>query len=497
MAYALAYPDHVSRLLLDSVLPPDLPDPYEANVLQHDADDAAAYCAVGCNGTALRRRRRRAREQARREAADRARCCTPNGTHDVTKTVDGHEAALDRARRRPEPRRGGRAARGHARGARSATRSLSCGSPSCTTLGNAESSIDLSAGLYAATVCRDGPFPWDAEHARRPAAGARCRPRSPPCLPARFGPFGAVGGAASATPTSASQWPGTDRRRTARRRPAPERADAGGQRRLRHAHADASARSRSSRGSRRDICSSFPASATAPSPPIRRLRGQRGALAGCSIRPCRRRARSTKPLVAPVPALPRARAGAPGTHAVCRARPTPIAKQTLQDAQALWLMTAGVSGAATVAGPLRRLAVARPPSTITLSNFSDARGVTRHRHAHALKKFGPPLVFQGAVTVGGAAAAHGVLGLHGREPPRRARRPHRGLGRAVAGAASATAHTRELADLPAEGLRQRRALDGDRDRRRQALALRCLRQLPEAARDAVRQRVRRARAGRP
>ena len=31
----------------------------------------------------------------------------------------------------------------------------------------------------------------------------------------------------------------------------------------------------------------------------------------------------------------------------------------------------------------------------------------------ALKKFGPPLVFQGAVTVGGTAAAHGVLGLSG------------------------------------------------------------------------------------
>ena len=28
----LAHPDHVDRLVLDSVLPPDLPDPYSANV---------------------------------------------------------------------------------------------------------------------------------------------------------------------------------------------------------------------------------------------------------------------------------------------------------------------------------------------------------------------------------------------------------------------------------------------------------------------------------
>ena len=33
LAYALAHPDHVERILLGSVLPPGLPDPYEANVL--------------------------------------------------------------------------------------------------------------------------------------------------------------------------------------------------------------------------------------------------------------------------------------------------------------------------------------------------------------------------------------------------------------------------------------------------------------------------------
>ena len=34
MAYALAHPDHVERLLLDSVLVPEGPDPYSANVLR-------------------------------------------------------------------------------------------------------------------------------------------------------------------------------------------------------------------------------------------------------------------------------------------------------------------------------------------------------------------------------------------------------------------------------------------------------------------------------
>jgi hypothetical protein len=55
------------------------------------------------------------------------------------------------------------------------------------------------------------------------------------------------------------------------------------------------------------------------------------------------------------------------------------------------------------------LAAAR---SITLVNYSDARGVSISGKV-TLSKFGPPLVFQGAVTVGGSAAARGILGLSG------------------------------------------------------------------------------------
>ena len=51
-------------------------------------------------------------------------------------------------------------------------------------------------------------------------------------------------------------------------------------------------------------------------------------------------------------------------------------------------------------------------SSFTLVNYSDERGVTLSGKL-ALTKFGPPLVFQGSVTVAGAAAARGVLGLQG------------------------------------------------------------------------------------
>ena len=71
MAYALAHPDHVERLLLDSVLPPELPDPYSANVMRNLPGDADAFCSDGelpRGDEQLRRRRRRGRERARGEA---------------------------------------------------------------------------------------------------------------------------------------------------------------------------------------------------------------------------------------------------------------------------------------------------------------------------------------------------------------------------------------------------------------------------------------------
>jgi hypothetical protein len=75
-------------------------------------------------------------------------------------------------------------------------------------------------------------------------------------------------------------------------------------------------------------------------------------------------------------------------------------------------MTSGVSGTSiTIPGIFGGKLVAAGRS-FTLANYSDARGVTL-TGTLTLTKLGPPLAFQGAVTVGGAAAAHGVLGLSG------------------------------------------------------------------------------------
>ena len=75
-------------------------------------------------------------------------------------------------------------------------------------------------------------------------------------------------------------------------------------------------------------------------------------------------------------------------------------------------MTAGLSGESTAVGGLFGGQLVATARAITLKAFSDRRGVTVSGKV-IFKKNGPPLVFEGAVTVAGTAAAHGILGLSG------------------------------------------------------------------------------------
>src|SRR5207248_1352800 len=47
LAYALGYPTHVERLVLDSVVPAQLPDPFDRNVLQEMPNTLSNFCAGG------------------------------------------------------------------------------------------------------------------------------------------------------------------------------------------------------------------------------------------------------------------------------------------------------------------------------------------------------------------------------------------------------------------------------------------------------------------
>jgi hypothetical protein len=117
------------------------------------------------------------------------------------------------------------------------------------------------------------------------------------------------------------------------------------------------------------------------------------------------------PLVRPVATLPPAGTVKPKRTATPRTT-LAVSKATIQEAQALWLMTSGLAGDNETVPGIFGGRLVGSGRNFRLVNYSDSRG-TALSGTLTLNKTGPPLVFQGAVTVGGAAAAHGILGVTG------------------------------------------------------------------------------------
>ena len=161
LAYALGYPAHVERLILDSVVPVQFPDPFDRNVLQEMPDTLRNFCAGSI-----------------------CRAATKDFAGDVVKLANRIEA---------KPLKGtiiahnGKAKRISMNGEEflamlidaDLTPGLAAEAPAAVhaALGgygrpllrlydmdlraNELSALDLSFGLNAATNCADGRFPWD------------------------------------------------------------------------------------------------------------------------------------------------------------------------------------------------------------------------------------------------------------------------------------------------------------------------------------------------
>ena len=188
LAYAYAYPQHVERMVLDSVLPVDLPDPYSANVARALPATLAAFCARVCAsvtpdfaGEVV--------TVANKLAASpvHGSVLLANGTR-RNETLDGVglltviiDADLNPGLAAELP------AAVHA--ARYGNMAPLLRLQVIDANQSIESAADLSAGLFAATDCRDGPFPWpaDSDPASRPALLAHALAALPP---GSFGPFG-------------------------------------------------------------------------------------------------------------------------------------------------------------------------------------------------------------------------------------------------------------------------------------------------------------------
>jgi pimeloyl-ACP methyl ester carboxylesterase len=188
LAYSYAYPQHVELMVLDSILPTTQPDPYASNVARSMPGTLAAFCASVCNnvtpdfaGEVVSVANSLAAKPAHGSvllANGKTTKDTLDGTGLLSLIVD---ADLNPGLAVELP------AAVHA--ARYGYMAPLLRLHVIDDRGSVESAIDLSAALYAATDCRDGPFPWPADSApsSRPALLQQAVAALPP---GTFGPFG-------------------------------------------------------------------------------------------------------------------------------------------------------------------------------------------------------------------------------------------------------------------------------------------------------------------
>jgi pimeloyl-ACP methyl ester carboxylesterase len=402
LSYALAHPDHVDRLLLDSVLPPELPDPYSADVLRAMPKTLNAFCTdaacraatpnFGVDVVAL------ANAYAAKPLVGKV--LEPTG-RTVTQRVDGIEllatildADLNPGVAAELPAAVHAARRGNTQPLLRLVRFHDKTS--------ALASEDLSTGLYAATVCHDGPFPWD------PSAPIESRPpvfqSAVDALPS--GTFGAFGkwAARFGNADFCLRWPSPAGGAAFGPGPLPDvpmLAISGGFD-MRTPTANAVSVVSRFRQGHLLVVPGIGHSVTTADPSACAANAVRAWFQSGAIPPaqCPR----PKPIVHTVPGLPAppasgAKLGPVATYA--------IAARTLVEAQAAWLMANNATLPGIYSGKL-----APASRGFTLTRYSIARGVELSG-TFKLTSTELPFAFQGTVKVGGPAAAPGILGLSG------------------------------------------------------------------------------------
>jgi len=189
VAYALAHPAAVERLLLDSVVVPTFPDPFERNVLREMPDTLRAFCSGGICRAATSNFASEVVALANRLEASPIQgiVISPSGSaktvrmtgEDVLRIVIDSDLSPGLAAEAP--------AAVHAALAGNARPLLRIFDLDLRT--SEFSAEDLSFGLYAATNCADGRFPW-ASNAPPAARRAAIDATIASFLPGTLGPFG-------------------------------------------------------------------------------------------------------------------------------------------------------------------------------------------------------------------------------------------------------------------------------------------------------------------
>jgi hypothetical protein len=266
-----------------------------------------------------------------------------------------------------------------------------------------ESAEDLSAGLFAATVCSDGPFPWTPE---TPVAGRKTiLSGAIASLPVdALGPFGrwatGIGNA-----QFCAAWPPPAGGAALGPGPLPDVpvfAVNGGFDMRTPTSSAVSMTSRFRQG-RLVVVPGVGHSVLGADPSFCAARALRSWMQGASFSD---RCARPRPLLAPIGPYPTAA----GTKPVGAPATLSVAAATVRDAQALWLTTSGSPGerrAGIYGGRLVTTA-----DGFRLDRYSIVPGVQLSGTVD-VTGFGPPFTFEGAVIVGGPRAASGLLGLVG------------------------------------------------------------------------------------
>jgi pimeloyl-ACP methyl ester carboxylesterase len=403
LAYASAYPTHVARIVLDSVLPPSGPDPFSANVARAIPAKVAEYCSTGACRAATSSVAADLAAVANRLAAKpvrgdvlqlsgKAKRETLDGAGVLSTVVDSD---LNPALAAELP------AAVHA--ARVGNVKPLMRLVDLDTNGSQTSAVDLSDGLFAATVCRDGPFPWPAGSS--PADRAGLLSQAIAALPAgSFGPFGSYV-AKLGNAEFCDDWPAPTGDPSIDSKPYPNvplLALSGGY------------DMRTPTDGSQSVVAQFPQGHLVVVPGI----GHSVVTAdpsGCAARAVRDWiASATVPaavcprpkfIVAPLAAYPSASTprhlGASATYA--------LAGKTLREAEAAWLMVDEGPPFHAVAGLYHGRIDPSGATGFKLASYSIAPGVTLSGAVHVHKNTGLPLAFDGSVTVGGSSASRGVL----------------------------------------------------------------------------------------
>jgi pimeloyl-ACP methyl ester carboxylesterase len=401
LAYARAHPDHVERLLLDSVVGPSRDDAFATDVLQAMPATLAEYCAAGACAAATPSFSDDVAGVANQlaDAPIRGRVLELNGrTSEVELDAAGFLDLVVGADLDP----------GLAAELPAAVHAARTGDPkpllrlyALPTSGGPTSRLDWSTALYFATVCADRPFPWlpDTPLAER----AQLVDHALAALPAgSFGPFGSSA-ASLGNAGLCLGWPGAASSTAPATGPLPDvpvLALSGGLDLRTPTAGAAAAVAEFPQGHLLVVPSVGHSVLTADPSPCAARAVRAWILRDTAPTTCAR----SKPYLQPLAAFP----ARPSTQ-LAAAQTLGVAARTMDEAEAVWLMTAGSSKKVTIPG-IYGGKLSSKGGGLVLQGYSIAPGVSLTGFI-ALAKVGPPLRFAGFVFVEGPAAAHGTLRL--------------------------------------------------------------------------------------